>query len=314
MQRVGVRRGPQGRVCACFLERRRQWRQHPAGLAPATFSSSHPRVQALRPPPCSSWQAGAASCHAQATPVAAAAAPCRAQRRTATHAAGSSSSSSSGGYGPSPTDSDSGYLDVWVSSSQGWLLDSASDLWDTSLTSDITSSAAGGSYDAIMMLGGGLLPGGGLPEWVVRRLEGCLHLYREQAAATARGLRDDAASVPAGAAVAGAAAEQQMDQEQLQRQWRPWAPERSSGACPIVLLGAGTPHKPPVIDEVGAGGMGVGAGRRPWGCNTRCLCSNTRCLCSTAQGSPQPFGQECACVHALHLPALPPAAGRLCAA
>ncbi|PRW39255.1 Rossmann-like alpha beta alpha sandwich fold [Chlorella sorokiniana] len=102
-----------------------------------------------------------------------------------------------------------------------------------------------------MMLGGGLLPGGGLPEWVVRRLEGCLHLYREQAAATARGLRDDAASVPAGAAVAGAAAEQQLEQEQRRRQRRPWAPERPSGACPIVLLGAGTPHKPPVIDEAG---------------------------------------------------------------
>ncbi|KAI7843322.1 hypothetical protein COHA_003022 [Chlorella ohadii] len=169
----------------------------------------------------------------------------------ACRARAASSASSSGGYGPNSTDSDSGYLDVCVSSSQGWLLESASDMWDTSLTSDITSGHASGAYDAIMMLGGGLLPGGGLPEWVVRRLEGCLHLYREQAAATAPGLQDDAASVLAGAAVAGAAAEQELEEEQLRRQAQPWAPERPSGACPIVLLGAGTPHKPPVIDEAG---------------------------------------------------------------
>lgn len=205
-------------------------------------------AQVLRTP-CASWPAAAAPRHSPQAAAVAAAATCRAPCHAALAAR---AASSKGGYGANSTDSDSGYLDVCVSSSQGWLLDSASDMWDTSLTSDITSGRESGSYDAIMMLGGGLLPGGGLPEWVVRRLEGCLHLYREQAAATARGLRDDAASGPAGATVAGAAAEQQLEQDQLRRRARPWAPERPSGACPIVLLGAGTPHKPPVIDEVGA--------------------------------------------------------------
>lgn len=36
-------------------------------------------------------------------------------------------------------------------------------------------------YDAIMMLGGGLWEGGKLPPWVIRRLEGALHLYEHQA-------------------------------------------------------------------------------------------------------------------------------------
>lgn len=250
MQHAGVSTAPQSRVWAWRRQRRRVAARMPR-KAPRHCRTPCPScVQAMRPPPAT-WPATAAvPPHLQQGFPAAAAAACRALRHAARAA---SSASSSGGYGPNSTDSDSGYLDVCVSSSQGWLLESASDMWDTSLTSDITSGHASGAYDAIMMLGGGLLPGGGLPEWVVRRLEGCLHLYREQAAATARGLQDDAASVLAGAAVAGAAAEQEIEQEQLRRQAQPWAPERPSGACPIVLLGAGTPHKPPVIDEVGAG-------------------------------------------------------------
>lgn len=59
-------------------------------------------------------------------------------------------------------------------------------------------------YDAVMVLGGGLTPDGGLPPWVERRLEGALHVYSQQP--------------------------------------RP---------IPIVLLGAGTPHKRPVLDAAG---------------------------------------------------------------
>lgn len=59
-------------------------------------------------------------------------------------------------------------------------------------------------YDAILVLGGGLLPHGGLPPWVIRRLQGAQHIYSQQEKPT-----------------------------------------------PIVLLGAGTPHKRPVLDAAG---------------------------------------------------------------
>jgi hypothetical protein len=64
-------------------------------------------------------------------------------------------------------------------------------------------------YDAIMVLGGGLTSNGGIPEWVIRRLDGAFQLYKQQ--------------------------------------------ERLDGqrACQILLLGAGTPHKPPVLDTQG---------------------------------------------------------------
>lgn len=65
-------------------------------------------------------------------------------------------------------------------------------------------------YDAVVVLGGGLLSDGGIPEWVIRRLDGAFQLYKQQ-------------------------------QEGLDGQ----------RACQILLLGAGTPHKPPVLDTQG---------------------------------------------------------------
>lgn len=58
--------------------------------------------------------------------------------------------------------------------------------------------------DAVIMLAGGLLPDGGLPEWVTRRLDTAydIHLLQQR-------------------------------------------------RCPILMLGAGTPHKPDVIDPTG---------------------------------------------------------------
>ena len=76
-------------------------------------------------------------------------------------------------------------------------------------------------------LGGGLLPGGGLPEWVVRRLEGCRHLYLQQQHLEAQKLL-----------------QQPGAQQQQLRRWVGAGP-------PIVLLGAGTPHKPAVLDPAG---------------------------------------------------------------
>lgn len=58
--------------------------------------------------------------------------------------------------------------------------------------------------DAIMVLAGGQLPDGGVPEWVQRRLDASLHLYRAHGA-----------------------------------------------SCPIVCLGGGTPHRPPVFNSAG---------------------------------------------------------------
>lgn len=78
-----------------------------------------------------------------------------------------------------------------------------------------------------MVLGGGLLPDGGLPEWVARRLDGALDLYRQQ---------------------------------QQQAEWqggngstlqRGTSSSSQRWPCSIVLLGAGTPHKQPVIDSAG---------------------------------------------------------------
>ena len=73
-----------------------------------------------------------------------------------------------------------------------------------------SSEPSAEGYDAIFVLGGGLLPKGEVPPWVVRRLEGALQLHQNS--------------------------------------------KRRSGkqrGTPIVLLGAGTPHKPPVITPDG---------------------------------------------------------------
>ncbi|PSC72031.1 Rossmann-like alpha beta alpha sandwich fold isoform B [Micractinium conductrix] len=103
-----------------------------------------------------------------------------------------------------------------------------------------------------MLLGGGLLPDGGLPEWVVRRLEGCLHLYQQQAqrslaAVAATAISNGAAALSltdgngSGAGLPTASTQLPGGFTQL----------TTPGAPPIVLLGAGTPHKPPVIDAGG---------------------------------------------------------------
>ena len=140
------------------------------------------------------------------------------------------------------------------SASNGWLLDTASSLpappsnssgnGNGSSAPNSSSSSSSSSYDAIMMLGGGLLPSGGLPEWVERRLEGCLHLYQQQLALQAASESSSSSSGGGGASQA---------QRQQQRRWPGADPAGpgSSGACPVVLLGAGTPHKPPVIDAGG---------------------------------------------------------------
>ncbi|KAL4440424.1 hypothetical protein ABPG75_003425 [Micractinium tetrahymenae] len=90
-----------------------------------------------------------------------------------------------------------------------------------------------------MMLGGGLLPDGGMPDWVVRRLEGCLHLYHTQAASRpgSSSAANGGSSGNTGSSSSGSTAAGSL----------PAAPHRPA----IVLLGAGTPHKPPVIDAGG---------------------------------------------------------------
>lgn len=45
---------------------------------------------------------------------------------------------------------------------------------------EYTNKPIRNDYDAIMMLGGGLWENGALPPWVVRRLDGALHLYKQQ--------------------------------------------------------------------------------------------------------------------------------------
>ena len=102
-----------------------------------------------------------------------------------------------------------------------------------------------------MMLGGGLLPDGGLPEWVVRRLEGARHLYMQQPTHPQK--QQQQAYAPA--AVAGAAGSTPGATPPA-ADWR--QPEAGAAAaaaaqsgCPIVLLGAGTPHKPAVVDAAG---------------------------------------------------------------
>lgn len=118
------------------------------------------------------------------------------------------------------------------SAANGWLLD------NSSLPSSSSSNGSGlsSSYDAIMMLGGGLLPNGGMPEWVQRRLEGCLHLYHAQAALEASSTSSSGGSTASSNGSGG------ISSGPLAA-----APLRP----PIVLLGAGTPHKPPVIDAGG---------------------------------------------------------------
>eukprot|EP00887_Chlorella_sp_A99_P002365 scaffold10.g2365.t1 len=97
-------------------------------------------------------------------------------------------------------------------------------------------------FDAIMVLGGGLLPDGGLPEWVCRRLEGGLALFQRQQEKEW---------------------EQHQHQPQQQQQQQngkgpvadaataaATSPAAAAGPA-LVLLGAGTPHKRPVLDSGG---------------------------------------------------------------
>lgn len=139
--------------------------------------------------------------------------PCPQLQRISASAAGGSSSSSS------------------LSAANGWLLESSA--LHSSSSNGGNGSGLGSCYDAIMMLGGGLLPDGGMPEWVVRRLEGCLHLYHAQ-------VEQDACSSSNGSSGSGGGSSTKDGP-------LPAAPRRPS----IVLLGAGTPHKPPVIDAGG---------------------------------------------------------------
>lgn len=74
----------------------------------------------------------------------------------------------------------------------------------------VFSTKADNEYDAILVLGGGLLPDGGIPPWVIRRLDGALELHNS--------------SMNAG---------------------------NNTTRVPILLLGAGTPHKLPVINPQG---------------------------------------------------------------
>lgn len=102
----------------------------------------------------------------------------------------------------------------------------------------LLSQPPSGPLDAILVLGGGLLPGGGLPEWVVRRLEGGLALWHSQQQVRARAAAVARASAPEAAPAAAAVC----------------TPEAQAGRlppCPIVLLGAGTPHKRPVLNGAG---------------------------------------------------------------
>lgn len=134
-------------------------------------------------------------------------------------------------------------------SSNGWLLDAADFCSSSSSSSNGNGSTHPMGYDAIMVLGGGLLPDGGLPEWVLRRLEGSLQLYQQQIEQQAQ------------------QQQQQLEQDLLLSSTTPAAPSSSSsgtaawgpaaavaaatGPCPLLMLGAATPHKPPVLDELG---------------------------------------------------------------
>lgn len=128
-----------------------------------------------------------------------------------------------------------------ASAANGWLFDkstlssssSRGGAASTATTSGSNGTSRSSSYDAIMMLGGGLLPDGGMPEWVLRRLEGCLHLYQAHAeledSSSSSSSSNGSSSNSRGVGSRSAAARRPA----------------------IVLLGAGTPHKPPVIDAGG---------------------------------------------------------------
>lgn len=99
------------------------------------------------------------------------------------------------------------------------------------------------------MLGGGLLPAGGLPEWVVRRLEGARHLHLQQQQQRTQQQQAFGSAAAAGAAGTPATGPSASDWQQPSAGAAAAAVVHSG--CPIVLLGAGTPHKPPVLDDGG---------------------------------------------------------------
>lgn len=82
-------------------------------------------------------------------------------------------------------------------------------------------------YDAIFVLGGGLTSSGGLPPWVTRRLDAAAHIYSlQQPLSTSSSPFSSYQSTP-----------------------RTKLHPNGQSKPPITLLGAGTPHKPPVIRQ-----------------------------------------------------------------
>ncbi|CAI5474480.1 unnamed protein product [Closterium sp. Yama58-4] len=102
---------------------------------------------------------------------------------------------------------------------------------------DARAEREGFAADGIIVLAGGLKRDGSVPEWVARRLDAAAELYRamhggEGEAAVNGGQSDASASASASTSASP-------------------SPSANTCRCPIVVLGAGTPHVQPVLSQHG---------------------------------------------------------------
>jgi uncharacterized SAM-binding protein YcdF (DUF218 family) len=103
-----------------------------------------------------------------------------------------------------------------------------------------------------MVLGGGLLPDGGLPEWVLRRLEGSLYLYQQQREQHAQQQQKHQHKLEQDLLLSSATPAAPSGTNSGTAAWGPAAAvAAATGPCRLLMLGAATPHKPPVLDELG---------------------------------------------------------------
>ncbi|CAI5479131.1 unnamed protein product [Closterium sp. Yama58-4] len=107
---------------------------------------------------------------------------------------------------------------------------------------DARAEREGFAADGIIVLAGGLKRDGTVPEWVARRLDAAAELYRAMSGGEGEG-EDPALN---GGGGPGAA----MNGWQGGASVFPSAPS-SACRCPIVVLGAGTPHVQPVLSQHG---------------------------------------------------------------
>lgn len=107
---------------------------------------------------------------------------------------------------------------------------------DLAASLDGTDKPSFDKHDAVVVLGGGLTPDGGIPAWGQQRLQTALAIHKQTSEVTQT-----------------RSAGHMLMQHEPAFQHIQYMQQTCSagGACPLLCLGAGTPHKPAVLSGTG---------------------------------------------------------------